>query len=186
MAFCWWWRILCLTRKVKKNGVRELNTVLTSESKMGEVDANATGFGTNPEAGIWMSLFLLVWVFFFFFLHCFCNKSGNSGEKDCNLFVSSYHPDSKMDWITGVWFLIMQGSAKQGQESTDKMSKQKQECNTKNWNIKNNNKKSCVWKRAIMSQLAGAARCRCVNSAKDNVSPARLQAQWWAVGPGRD
>lgn len=124
--------------------------------------------------------------FFFFFLHCFCNKSGNSGEKDCNLFVSSYHPDSKMDWITGVWFLIMQGSAKQGQESTDKMSKQKQECNTKNWNIKNNNKKSCVWKRAIMSQLAGAARCRCVNSAKDNVSPARLQGQWWAVGPGRD
>lgn len=39
-----------------------------------------------------------------FFLHCFCNKSGNSGEKDCNHFVSSYQTESKMDWMTGVWF----------------------------------------------------------------------------------
>lgn len=41
------------------------------------------------------------------------------------IFVSSYHPDSQMDWITVVWFLIMQGPAEQGQKSTVKMSKQK-------------------------------------------------------------
>lgn len=46
-----------------KNEGRELNIILTSESGMGEVDADATV--PNPEAGIWMSLFLLVWVFFY-------------------------------------------------------------------------------------------------------------------------
>lgn len=41
-----------------------------------------------------------LWVFF----TLFCNKSGNSGEKDYNLCVPSIHPD-KTDWITGVWLL---------------------------------------------------------------------------------
>lgn len=84
-------------------------------------------------------------------------------EKDCNLFVSSYHPDSKMDWITGVWFLIMQGPAEQGQKSTNKMSKQKFDCNTRNWNITNKKKviikKSCVWKKEAYNVLAGW-RCK--------------------------
>lgn len=51
----------------KKNGGRKPNTVLTSESGMGAGDANATV--SNPEARIWMSLFLLVW--FFIFSRCF-------------------------------------------------------------------------------------------------------------------
>lgn len=41
---------------------------------------------------------------FCFFFTLFCNKSGNSEEKDYNLFVLSIHPD-KMDGITGVWLL---------------------------------------------------------------------------------
>lgn len=59
----------------------------------------------QPSPGGWnwnMNLFLSG--FFFFFLTLFCNKSGDSGEKDYNLFVPSIHPD-KMDWITGVWLL---------------------------------------------------------------------------------
>lgn len=47
----------------KKNGGRKPNTVLTSESGMGAGDADATV--SNPEAGIWMSLFLLVCLVFF-------------------------------------------------------------------------------------------------------------------------
>lgn len=62
-------------------------------------------------------------VFYFFKMFFVINQE--TGEKDCNLSVSSYHPDSKMDWITGLLFLIMQGPAEQGQKSTDTMSKQK-------------------------------------------------------------
>lgn len=81
-----------------------LSPFADAKTGAGEVDANVT-VPSPRVAGveIWMSLFLSV--FFVFFLHCFYNKSGNSGEKDCNLFVSSYHPD-KMDWITGVWFIM--------------------------------------------------------------------------------
>lgn len=51
----------------EKNGGRELNTVLTSESGMGAVDAGATV--PNPEAGIWMSLILLVCFFLILFIY---------------------------------------------------------------------------------------------------------------------
>lgn len=83
------------------------------------------------DSNAWIQKLEYEWVcsylfgFFFFLLNIVFVINQEMLWRKIAIFVSSYHPDSKMDWITGVWFLIMQGPAEQGQKSTVKMSKQK-------------------------------------------------------------
>lgn len=91
-------------RKVKKKEVGGLNIILTSESICKD-EVRWTPTSLSPTVpGRLEQEYESVLVSFGVFFTLFCNKSGNSGEKDYNLFVLSIHPD-KMDWITGVWLL---------------------------------------------------------------------------------
>lgn len=89
----------------KKKEVGGLNIILTSESICNdEVRCTPTSPSPTVPGRLELEYESVPVRFFFFFFTLFCNKSGNSEEKDYNLFVPSIHPD-KMDWITGVWLL---------------------------------------------------------------------------------